>query len=96
MMDDNSGGICGFIGKYQVTLLTRLVALRSPAFSPFGPAPGRRWLRYHGLEIWEYVFAHECLARGAQELVKYAVSEFRGRRVGGRPPRDGEQGNHES
>jgi hypothetical protein len=31
-----------FTGKYQVTLCTWLVSLRSPAFSPFGPVPGRR------------------------------------------------------
>jgi hypothetical protein len=59
-----------FIGKYQVTLCTGLVSLRSPAFSPFGPALGRHWMGYHGLEIWEYVFAHECLASRDQERVK--------------------------
>jgi hypothetical protein len=61
-----------FAGKYQVTLCTWPVSLKSPSFSPFGPVPGRRWTGYHGLEIWEYVFAHECLASHAQELVKYA------------------------
>jgi hypothetical protein len=66
------GAYVFFAGKYQVTLCTWLVFLRSPAFSPFGPAPGRRWLRYHGLEISEYAFAHERLASRAQELVKYA------------------------
>jgi hypothetical protein len=42
-----------FTGKYQMTFCTWLVSLRSQAFSPFGPAPDRRWTGYHGLEIWE-------------------------------------------